>query len=117
MTPSKGSTGGREAESTVNWIDTSTDSSLSAVDERLHQWLKDHHEEEVVAFNERLPGATWIQLSASTIDESQGNDLYHDLIHNTRKIEDGVDGTFIGIKSLLERITTGTVSSHNITIR
>jgi replicative DNA helicase Mcm len=117
MTPSKDSTGGREADPTVNWIDTSTDSPLSTTDEQLHQWLKNHHQEEVEAFTERLPDATWIQLSASTIDESQGTDLYHDLIHNPRKIEDGVDGKFTGIKSLLERVTTSPVSSHDITIR
>jgi replicative DNA helicase Mcm len=117
MAPSESSDGSHEPDPEVNWIDTSTDSSLSTVDERLHQWLKNHHEDEVEAFNERAPDATWIQLSASTITESQGTDLYHDLIHNTRKIENGVDGTLIGIKSLLERVTTGTVSSHDITIR
>lgn len=91
---------------------------LHRVDQAIRRWLQKSHSTEIKAFTDRLPEETWIQLSAATLKDVCGSDVYDDLIHETQVIESGDSSIGIcGIKTVLTELTGSSIQPQDITIR
>lgn len=80
------------------------------------EWLQESHQAELRDLEDRLPDETFIPLSVSSLRDSCGEDICHDVIHHPDKLECGT-AAITGIKKVVAELVEPTVNEQKIRIR
>lgn len=79
-------------------------------------WLQENHEADLRDLEKRLPDETHISLSVSTLKESCGEDICHDISHHHEIFENG-EGAIASIRKVVAELVESPVDEQEIKIR